>query len=83
MIELTPLARPYAKALFASAIESNTLEDMAVELNTMAVASLEDGVINTIENPTLSRQEIVDILVKLFDDSISETSNTNRILFKV
>ena len=74
MIELTPLARPYAKALFASAIESNTLEDMAVELNTMAVASLEDGVINTIENPTLSRQEIVDILVKLFDDSISETS---------
>ena len=74
MIELTPLARPYAKALFASAIESNTLEDMAVELNTMAVASLEDGVINTIENPTLSRQEIVDILVKMFDDSISETS---------
>ena len=74
MIELTPLARPYAKALFASAIESNTLEDMAVELNTMAVASLEDGVINIIENPTLSRQEIVDILVKLFDDSISETS---------
>ena len=74
MIELTPLARPYAKALFASAIESNTLEDMAVELNTMAVASIEDGVINTIENPTLSRQEIVDILVKLFDDSISETS---------
>jgi len=71
MIELTPLARPYAKALFASAIESNTLEDMAVELNTMAVASLEDGVINTIENPTLSRQETVDILVKLFDDSIS------------
>ena len=54
MIELTPLARPYAKALFASAIESNTLEDIAVELNTMAVASLEDGVINTIENPTLS-----------------------------
>ena len=73
MIELTPLARPYAKALFASAIESNALENMAVELNTMAVASKEDGVINTIENPTLSRQEIVDILVKLFDNSISET----------
>jgi len=70
MIELTPLARPYAKALFASAVESNTLEDMAVELNTMAAASLEDGVVNTIENPTLSRQEVVDILVKLFDDSI-------------
>ena len=62
------------KRCLPTAVESNTLEDMAVELNTMAIASLEDGVINTIENPTLSRQEIVDILVKLFDDSISETS---------
>ncbi|NCX75078.1 MAG: F0F1 ATP synthase subunit delta [Proteobacteria bacterium] len=74
MTELTPLARPYAKALFASAVESNTIEDMAVELNTMAAASLEDGVVNTIESPTLSRHEVVDILVKLFDDSISDTS---------
>jgi F-type H+-transporting ATPase subunit delta len=74
MTELTPLARPYAKALFASAVESNTIEDMAVELNTMAAASLEDGVVNTIESPTLSRHEVVDILVKLFDDIISDTS---------
>ena len=28
MIELTPLARPYAKALFASAVESNNLDEM-------------------------------------------------------
>ena len=38
MIELTPLARPYAKALFASALESNSLDDMAIELKTMAAA---------------------------------------------
>ena len=36
MIELTPLARPYAKALFESAIESNSTDEMAVELKTMA-----------------------------------------------
>lgn len=76
MIELTPLARPYAKALFASAVESNTLDGMANELSVMAAASKEDGFINTIESPTLSRHEIVDTLVKLFDDSISETSKT-------
>ena len=76
MIELTPLARPYAKALFASAVESNTLDGMANELNVMAAASKEAGFINTIESPTLSRKEIVDTLVKLFDDSISETSKT-------
>ena len=39
MIELTPLARPYAKALFASALESKNIDEMASELKTMALAS--------------------------------------------
>ena len=74
MIELTPLARPYAKALFASAAESNNLDEMANELKTMATASQTDGVKNTIENPSLSRKEVVDILTKLFEESSSHTS---------
>jgi F-type H+-transporting ATPase subunit delta len=74
MIELTPLARPYAKALFASANELNRLEEMASELKTMAAVSKSEGVINTIENPVLSRQEVVDILVNLFEENISKTS---------
>ena len=55
MIELTPLARPYAKALFASANETKNLDGMAEELKIMALASQTEGVINTIENPVLSR----------------------------
>ena len=39
MIELTPLARPYAKALFASAVETSNLDNMASELKIMAIAS--------------------------------------------
>ena len=74
MIELTPLARPYAKALFASANELNRLEEMANELKTMAAVSKSEGVINAIENPVLSRQEVVDILVNLFEENISKTS---------
>ena len=74
MIELTPLARPYAKALFASALESKNIDEMASELKTMALASKTDGVINTIENPVLSRQDVVAVLVDLFDESISDTS---------
>ena len=74
MIELTPLSRPYAKALFASAVETSNLDEMASELKIMAIASKSKEVINTIENPVLSRQEVVDILVKLFDDSITDTS---------
>ena len=36
MIELTPLARPYAKALFAAAVESKNIDEMAEELKIMA-----------------------------------------------
>ena len=46
MIELTPLARPYAKALFDSAVESKNIDEMAEELKIMAVASKTEGVIN-------------------------------------
>ena len=74
MIELTPLARPYAKALFSAAVEANTIEEMALELKTMAIASKTEEVINTIENPILSRQDLVGILLKLFDESVSDTS---------
>jgi len=74
VIELTPLARPYAKALFASAVESNNLDEMANELRTMATASQTDGVKKTIENPGLSRKEVVDILTNLFEESSSDTS---------
>jgi F-type H+-transporting ATPase subunit delta len=74
VIELTPLARPYAKALFASAVESNNLDEMADELRTMATASQTDGVKNTIENPALSRKEVVDILTNLFEESSSDAS---------
>ena len=74
MIELTPLARPYAKALFSSAKDSKKLDQMADELKVMAAASTTEGVINTIENPSLSRQEIVDILIKLFEENVSSNS---------
>ena len=39
MIELTPLARPYAKAMFTSAVESNNIEDIESELKDMAIPS--------------------------------------------
>ena len=74
MIELTPLARPYAKALFASANETKNLDSLAEELKIMASVSQTEGVINTIENPVLSRKEVVDILTNLFEESVSDTS---------
>ena len=39
MIELTPLARPYAKAMFAAALEDKSLTDTSKELETIALAA--------------------------------------------
>ena len=74
MIELTPLARPYAKALFASALESKNVEEISSELKTIALASTTEEVINVIDSPVLSRQEVVKILLNLFNEDISEKS---------
>ena len=74
MIELTPLARPYAKAVFDTAIELGKLDQVLNELKIMARASREKGLIKTIENPALSKEEVVKILISVFDESITETS---------
>ena len=74
MIELTPLARPYAKALFSSALESENLDEMANDLKIMATASKTVEIKSTIEDPVLSRQEVVEILTKLFDENVGKTS---------
>jgi F0F1-type ATP synthase delta subunit len=39
MIELTPLARPYAKALFASTLELDATEETGNDLKLMAKIS--------------------------------------------
>ena len=74
MIELTPLARPYAKALFSSALESENLDEMSNDLKIMATASKTEEIKSTIEDPVLSRQEVVEILTKLFDENVGKTS---------
>ena len=59
MIELTPLARPYAKALFATSKDSNNLDPMAEELKIIATVFKTDAVIKTIENPALSKKKLL------------------------
>ena len=80
MIELTPLARPYAKALFASALESKNVEEISSELKTIALASSTEEVMNVIDSPVLSRQEVVKILLNLFDEDISEKSKKSDLV---
>ena len=76
MIELTPLARPYAKAVFASALDAESVDEIKEELKTMALVSSTIEVKNLIEDPTLSNNEILNSLKALLDGSISKTSQS-------
>ena len=76
MIELTPLARPYAKAVFASALDTESIDEIKEELKTMALVSSTIEVKGMIEDPTLSNNEILNSLKILLDGSISKTSQS-------
>ena len=76
MIELTPLARPYAKAVFASALDTESIDEIKEELKTMALVSSTIEVKGMIEDPTLSNNEILNSLKALLDGSISKTSQS-------
>ena len=76
MIELTPLARPYAKAVFASALDTDSIDEIKEELKTMALVSSTIEVKSLIEDPTLSNNEILNSLKALLDGSISKTSQS-------
>ena len=76
MIELTPLARPYAKAVFASALDTESVDEIKEELKTMALVSSTIEVKSLIEDPTLSNNEILNSLKALLDGSISKTSQS-------
>ena len=76
MIELTPLARPYAKAVFASALDTESIDEIKEELKTMSLVSSTIEVKGMIEDPTLSNNEILNSLKTLLDGSISKTSQS-------
>ena len=74
MIELTPLARPYAKAMFAAALDDKSLEETSSELETIALVTKSPEVASAIEDPTLSRKQVVNLLLELFNGEISNKS---------
>ena len=53
MIELTPLARPYAKAIFATALDDKSLEETSNELHSITLATSSPEVTNAIEDPKI------------------------------
>ena len=75
MIELSPLARPYAKAIFAAALDAGNHEMVARDLALLSAVSNTKEVSSLIEDPALSKEKIAQIIIGLADGEICDLSN--------
>ena len=75
MIELSPLARPYAKAIFTAALDAGNHEMVARDLALLSAVSNTKEVSNLIEDPELSKEKIAQIIIGLAAGEISDLSN--------
>jgi F-type H+-transporting ATPase subunit delta len=74
MIELSPLARPYAKAIFAAALDKGNQELTAKDLILLSAVSQTTEVSSLIEDPELSKEQIAQTIIGLADDEIGGLS---------
>ena len=74
MIELSPLARPYAKAIFAAALDKGNEELIAKDLILLSAVSQTTEVSSLIEDPGLSKEQIAQTIIGLADDEIGGLS---------
>ena len=74
MIELSPLARPYAKAIFAAALDAANHELVAKDLALLSSLSQTAEVDNLIEDPEQSKEQIAKTIIELVDNEIGDLS---------
>ena len=81
MAELTTLARPYAKAAFAAAMESDSLQSWAESLALVATLVKIDAVKSALTSPSLTGDQQAEMVIALCGDEITAAvSNFVRIL---
>ena len=74
MIELSPLGRPYAKAIFAAGLDKGNQELIAKDLILLSAVSQTTEVSSLIEDPELSKEQIAQTIIGLADDEIGGLS---------
>ena len=63
MIELSPLARPYAKAIFTAALDDGKHEAVAQDLALLSAVSQTKEIANLIQDPQLSKEQIAGTII--------------------
>tara|TARA_B110000003_G_scaffold103159_1_gene105365 strand:- start:279 stop:815 length:537 start_codon:yes stop_codon:yes gene_type:complete len=75
MIELSPLARPYAKAIFSAALDAGNHETVAKDLTLLSAVSQTQEVTRLIEDPELSKDKIAQTIIGLADGEVDKLAN--------
>ena len=75
MIELSPLARPYAKAIFTAALDDGKHESVAKDLALLSAVSQTKEVASLIQDPKLSKEKIANTIIGLADGEVGDLSN--------
>ena len=75
MIELSPLARPYAKAIFSAALDAGNHEIVAKDLALLSALSQTQEVSRLIEDPELSKDKIAQTITGLVDGEVDKLAN--------
>ena len=75
MIELSPLARPYAKAIFSAALDAGNHERVAKDLVLLSAVSQTQEVSRLIEDPELSKDKIAQTIIGLADGEVDKLAN--------
>jgi F-type H+-transporting ATPase subunit delta len=75
MLEKATIARPYAEAAFAQALEEGKLSDWSAMLNLLNVVVSDDNMRGVINNPKLSSEQLHQFIVDICGDKLSKTGN--------
>jgi F-type H+-transporting ATPase subunit delta len=75
MIELSPLARPYAKAIFSAALDVGNHARVARDLALLSAVSQTQEVSRLIEDPELSKDKIAQTIIGLADGEVDKLAN--------
>ena len=75
MIELSPLARPYAKAIFSAALDVGNHKTVAKDLALLSAVSQTQEVTRLIEDPELSKDKIAQTIIGLADGEVDKLAN--------
>ena len=75
MIELSPLARPYAKAIFSAALDVGNHKTVAKDLALLSAVSQTQEVTRLIEDPELPKDKIAQTIIGLADGEVDTLAN--------